>query len=63
VPWRIVGSDDKRPRRLNCIDHLLDTVPYVKVEREKPLSSKRSTEFEYSDVGSLNGIRFMPERY
>jgi polyphosphate kinase len=63
APWRIVRSDDKRRARLNCIGHLLDTVPYEKVEREKPCLPKRSKEFEYDDVGSLKGISFVPERY
>jgi polyphosphate kinase 2 len=63
APWHIVRSDDKRRARLNCIGHLLDTVPYEKVERDKPRLPKRSTEFEYDDVGSLKGMRFVPERY
>lgn len=29
APWYVVESDDKRSARINCISHLLDTVPYV----------------------------------
>jgi hypothetical protein len=63
APWHIVRSNDKRRARLKCIGHLLDTVPYEKGEREKPRLPKRSTEFEYDDVGSLKRMRFVPERY
>jgi polyphosphate kinase 2 len=28
APWYVVEGDDKRRARLNCIAHLLDTVPY-----------------------------------
>jgi polyphosphate kinase len=33
APWYVVGADDKRSARLNCIAHLLSKVPY----QEKPL--------------------------
>ncbi len=63
APWNVVRSDDKRRARLNCIRHLLDAIPYEKVEREKALLPKRSTEFEYDDLASLKGLRFVPDRY
>jgi len=31
APWYVVESDDKRRARLNCIRHLLDTIPYEEV--------------------------------
>ena len=27
-PWWVVDADDKRKARLNCIRHILDTIPY-----------------------------------
>jgi hypothetical protein len=30
-PWFIVEADDKRRARINCIAHLLETVPYEDV--------------------------------
>ncbi len=33
--WHIVRSDDKRRGRLNCISHLLRSIPYKKVPRTK----------------------------
>lgn len=32
APWWIVGADDKKRARLNCINHLLSQVPYGEVE-------------------------------
>jgi polyphosphate kinase len=63
APWNLIRSDDKRRARLNCIRHLLDAIPYEKVGREKATLPKRSTEFEYDDLASLKGRRFVPERY
>ena len=31
APWNLIRSDDKRRARLNCIRHLLDSIPYEKV--------------------------------
>jgi polyphosphate kinase 2 len=33
APWYVVESDDKRRARINCIDHLLSTVPYTAIPR------------------------------
>ncbi|TVQ36851.1 MAG: polyphosphate kinase 2 [Geminicoccaceae bacterium] len=40
APWHIVPSDDKRRARLNLISHLLDQVPYSKVEVDLPSMPK-----------------------
>jgi polyphosphate kinase len=34
-PWFVVEADDKRSARLNLISHLLDQIPYERVDREK----------------------------
>jgi polyphosphate kinase len=36
APWHIVPADDKRRARLNLIRHLLDSVPYKKVDINLP---------------------------
>jgi polyphosphate kinase 2 len=63
VPWTVVPSDDKRRARLNCIAHILATVPYKDVPREKIKLPKRSDKREYDDQATLAGRRFVPERY
>jgi polyphosphate kinase 2 len=35
APWHVVNSDDSRRARLNCITHLLKTIPYEELPRER----------------------------
>ena len=63
APWRIVRSDDKRRARLNCISHLLDSIPYEKVNKEKATLPKRAKECAYDDLATLEGLRFVPEKF
>jgi polyphosphate kinase 2 len=44
APWAIVRTDDKRRGRLNCITHILSTIPYKKIRKPKvklPVRSKK----------------------
>jgi polyphosphate kinase len=41
APWWIVDSNDKKAARINCITHLLASIPYQKVAYEEPKFSKR----------------------
>ena len=62
APWYVVNADNKKRARLNCINHLLETVPYkdlspapiVLRERPKGLDHER-TPFESQN--------FVPELY
>ena len=36
APWHIVPADNKRHARLNLIRHLLDSIPYKKVDIDLP---------------------------
>jgi polyphosphate kinase 2 len=63
APWHVLRSDDKKRARLNCIAHLLDQIPYKKVPRDKIKLPGRSKKHEYDDQRSLEGRRFVPERY
>lgn len=62
-PWNIVRSDDKRKARLNCIAHLLDSIPYKKVKAKKIKLPKRSNKGKYDDQSPLKGRHFVKERY
>jgi polyphosphate kinase 2 (PPK2 family) len=62
APWTVILSDDKRQARLNCIAHLLETIPYKKVSREKVRLPKRSDKGRYNDQ-ALRGVKFVGERY
>ncbi len=41
APWYRVSADDKRSARLNCISHLLNTIPYKKIPYEAPKFPKQ----------------------
>jgi polyphosphate kinase 2 len=41
APWWIVPSDNKKKARINCITHLLASIPYERVPFEKPDFGKR----------------------
>jgi polyphosphate kinase 2 (PPK2 family) len=63
APWYIVRSDDKKRARLNCISHLLELIPYKQVPREKVKMPKRSMKAAYDDQRTLEGRRFVAEKY
>jgi polyphosphate kinase 2 (PPK2 family) len=63
APWFIVRSDDKRRARLNCIGHILATIPYKKISRPKIKLPKRSNKHAYDDRVSLKGRHFVTARH
>ena len=63
APWNIVRSDDKRRARLNCISHILTTIPPGPVPLPKIRLPKRSNKGKYNDEKSLRGRSFVTDRY
>src|SRR5262245_53942956 len=63
APWHIVQSDDKRRGRLNCIAHILRSIPYKKVPHTKVKLPKRSGNGRYDDRSTLKGRNFVRETY
>jgi polyphosphate kinase 2 len=63
APWHIVRSDNKRRARLNCIAHILSSIPYKKTPQAKIELPKRNKKDAYDDTLSLRGHRFVPEIY
>jgi len=61
--WYILRSDDKKRARLNCIRHILSLIRYKEVPREEVKLPKRSMKKAYDDEASLQGRRFVPEKY
>jgi hypothetical protein len=53
APWHIVHSGDKRRARLNCISHILKSIPFGKVRRTKVKLPKRSNKGKYNDHAAL----------
>jgi polyphosphate kinase 2 (PPK2 family) len=63
APWYIVRSDDKRRARLNCISHILKLIPFERTPHKKVKLPKRSGKHKYDDQASLQGRKFVAERY
>jgi polyphosphate kinase 2 (PPK2 family) len=63
APWHIIRSDDKRRARLNCISHVLKSIPYKRVTHPLVKLPKRSDKARYDDQRSLRGMKFVAERY
>ena len=61
APWYVAPSDDKRRARLNIIAHLLDTVPYRKVRRDKVKLPRRQKARGYREP--KHPYKFVDERY
>jgi polyphosphate kinase len=60
-PWFVVEADDKRTARLNLIAHLLDQIPYERVDHEKikfPPRQDRAYVRPPADTQT-----YVPERY
>ena len=63
APWLIIRSNDKRRARLNCIAHLLDTIPHKRLRGDKISLPRRSQKGRYNDQAGLRGMKFVTDRY
>jgi polyphosphate kinase 2 len=63
APWTVVPSDDKKRARLNCLSHILDVVPWEVVPHKKVKLPDRIKKHRYDDQASLEGRRFVAEKY
>ena len=57
APWYVIRSDDKRLARLNVISHILETIPYKKLSRDKVKLPKRTHKGRYDDQASLRRMK------
>ena len=63
APWHIIRSDDKRRARLNCIAHLVKSIPHKRMQKDKIKLPKRSDKGRYNDQAGLRRMTFVAERY
>ncbi|WP_310599406.1 polyphosphate kinase 2 [Desulfobulbus sp.] len=61
APWHVVRSDDKKRARLNTISHLLHSIEYKELKKEKIELPKRKIGHDYEETGYQ--FRFIPELY
>ncbi len=62
APWHIVPADDKRRARLNLIRHLLDSIPYKKVDIDLPKIPKAQQRPKNAAAG-LSAGKPIPSHY
>jgi polyphosphate kinase 2 len=61
-PWYVVNSDIKKHARLNCIKHLLDTIPYKDLTPEPISLEPRKTNTSYVRP-PMSEQSFVPDYY
>ncbi|MEM8717818.1 MAG: polyphosphate kinase 2 [Cyanobacteria bacterium P01_G01_bin.39] len=61
-PWNVVEADDKKRARLNCISHLLKTVPYEELPPKKIELPPRQKEIDY-ERPPISTQSFVPAKY
>jgi polyphosphate kinase 2 len=61
APWYVARSDDKRKARLNIISHLLSSIRYKEVPREKVKLPKRQKAGSYHEPN--HPYKFVPEKF
>ena len=63
APWHIVRSDDKRRARLNCISHILKTIPPARCRAQKSNCPSARTRADTTIKLALKQVNFVAERY
>ncbi len=63
APWYIVPADNKRRARLNLIQHLLDSIPYKKVDVDLPKIPKAQRQPENATEGLGGAGQPIPNHY
>ena len=61
-PWNVVEADNKKRARLNCINHLLNTVPYEDLPFEEIELPPRQKAIDY-ERPPIETQNFVPEEY
>ena len=62
APWYIVEGNDKKRARLNCIDHLLQQIPYQEIPHEDVELPQRKFNPNY-ERSELPRELYVPEKY
>lgn len=61
-PWHVVEADDKKRARLNCISHMLATIPYEDIPVAEIKLPPRQKEIEY-ERPPMSTQNFVPAKY
>ena len=62
VPWFVVNADNKKKARLNCISHIINSIPYEPMNL-KPITLSELPKYEGYVRPPLAYQTFVPEKY
>jgi len=62
APWYVVDADDKKRARLNCLNHILDSVPYENIMPLPPILPPRESSGDYIRP-PMDSQTFVPKKY
>ncbi len=60
APWYLIDANDQKRARLNCIAHLLDTIPWQPIKWKSPKLPERQTP---GDIPPAPNAIHVPERW
>jgi polyphosphate kinase 2 len=61
APWNLVPSDDKKRARLNCISHILSSIPYKEIPYEPPKLPPRQKSKGYKEPKQKRAV--IPQKW
>lgn len=61
APWYVANANNKKRLRLNVITHLLNSIPYEEIKREKVKLPKRTIGTTYKEKNYP--FKYIPEKY
>ncbi len=57
APWWVVPSDDKKRARINCISHILQSIPYERLKFDEPdLGKRQKRPADFMDDRSIRHV-------
>ncbi|MES0372035.1 MAG: polyphosphate kinase 2 [Mariprofundaceae bacterium] len=62
APWNVVNADDKKRARLNCLSHILDSMPYKDVMPKPKALRPRKEQPDYKRP-DINEQHFVAQKY
>ncbi|MDQ6956186.1 MAG: polyphosphate kinase 2 [Mariprofundaceae bacterium] len=62
VRWHVVDADIKKHARLNCLSHILDSIPYKDIVPEPVVLPERKSKGEYKRP-DMDTQLFVPKKY
>ena len=62
APWYVVNADSKKLARLNCINHLLNLIPYEDIT-PPPVEFPKRKKGGFYDRPPITDQKFIPEKY